>query len=656
MKQKTALMGLISAAALALGMHQAGAAVVDVSGGIGVDTTWTASNEYRLMDPVFVTNAATLTIEAGTVVRGKNNGVGVAPGALIISRGSKIRAMGTAADPIVFTDFSDDNIGANPGTGIYANKDNQHGKQWGGVILLGRTYLATNLGEPGTPSPNSGLEIQIEGITSYGELSKYGGGDDNDNSGEMHYCSIRYGGYVLGAANEINGLTLGAVGRGTQLDHIEIFHNADDDIEFFGGTVNMKYIVAWASMDDGFDTDEGYRGKGQFMLRVQGASGITGEKSDKGTEEDGGMGTLSQPSSCPTWYNWTQVGHGKASGQKKNTGIMLRDGTGARFYNGLWMDFGGAPALIQGSPFNATAGEAGDKFVANYVANSYYTHEAVGLDGVQSKMAEMKYNIFWKFGTNAIPGFAVGSTQAPVWGADNHPSGTVATNQDWLAYPAFTDAKLKNFYLDESVFSCPVSELTRMPNQALAGGYTNVAVLNPLPLAAYADPIMTLGRVPPNDGFFTPVNFIGAFGKTKNWALGWTVASRLGLITGGTAGDYAGVVPQVRIDGTNVQVNLTCDNYVGIKADWYILVDGGSLGWFRYNLATSTWVAMNIAAPVPSLANSALGDLSWLTIIPTTSLPAGHTYNIFFVIDTQPANNKLDLDRVYVGAHIGLVR
>lgn len=634
-------MGLMSATALALGVQQSGAADIDVFNGIGDPTTWTSNNVYRLMEPVFVTNGATLTIEAGTVIRGKLD----SNASLIIARGSKIRAMGTREVPIVFTCEGDDNIGANTGTGNWALKDNGIGKKWGGVILLGRTYLATNVGEPGTVSPNAALELQIEGITSYGEISKYGGGNDDDDSGEMHFCSIRYGGFILGGANEINGLTLGGVGRSTAIDHIEVYHNADDDFEFFGGTVNMKYIVAWSSTDDGFDTDEGYRGKGQFMLRAQGPLATISEKSDKGTEEDGGMGDLSQPSSIPTWYNWTQVGMGKASGQIKNASIMMRDGTGGRFYNCMFMDFGGAPALIEGDAGDAD-GDTASTFTTNYLNNAFYTHEAIGLDGVQSKKGEMKYNVWWKMGTNAAIQCATGNTLGAIWGSDD-------ASKAHYGYPLFTDATLNNFYLDEGTFQSPVSTLTR----AVAGythtdgkTYYSVDTLNPLPRPGYDGALMTLGRVPPNDGFYTPVNFIGAFGMSNNWAKGWTLASRLGELTGGTAGDYTGVVPACRNNAGNLQIQLAPDIYAGIKADWYVLLDGGPYGWFRWVAASNTWVPVNIAAPIPSFANANLGTVAWTTVLPVSVLPAGRSYNMFFAIDMIPGNNKLDLDRTYVGS------
>jgi hypothetical protein len=644
------MLGLLSAAALALGVQQAGAANIDVYNGIGADTTWSSANVYRLMEPVFVTNGATLTIQAGTVIQGEANST--PPGVLIIARGAKINAQGTAANPIVFTAEGDDNIGGNPGTGVWAQKNNGIGKKWGGVILLGRTFLATDIGLPGTPSPNAALTVQIEGLDSYGEFSKYGGGNDDDNSGEMHYCSIRYGAFVLGTANEINGLTLGGVGRGTQLDHIEIFQNADDDVEFFGGTVNLKYVVAWNSTDDGFDTDEGYRGKGQFMFRVQGPLSTINEISDKGTEEDGAMGMLSQPSGCPMFYNMTQVGLGKETGNKANSGIMLREGTGFRMYNSLWMDFGGAPGLIQGSPVNATAGESADKFVQNYVNNAYYTHEAIGLDGVQAKLGEMKYNVFYKFATNVFPAIPVdaGNTLAKAWGAnDGHPVGTLAGSWDWYGYPAFSDASLKNFYLDEVAFTTPVSSIVRSPVGFVKSGKTYYPVdsINPLPRPGYDGALMTFGRVPPNDGFYTPVNFIGAFGKTKNWAQGWSLASRLGLIANATAGDYTGVVPGIRVNGAQVEVKLDGDVYQGIPADLYVIFETTPGTFYilpTLNVNAVPWNGAQVtAAAFPLPATPGIG---WTAVCSTANRPAGTTRS-YFVADMVPGNGILDLAQLY---------
>jgi hypothetical protein len=653
MKQnKKTVMGLMTAAALALGGQWAGAANIDVYNGIGADTTWTSGNQYRLMEPVFVTNGATLTIQPGTVIRGLLD----SNGSLVIARYSKINAQGTAANPIVFTCEGDDNIGANPGTGVWAQKNNGIGKKWGGVILLGRTYLATNIGG-GTPSPNSNLGIQIEGTGDFGDLTRYGGGADDDDSGVMRYCSIRYGGFVLAGANEINGLTLGAVGRQTDIDHIEVYQNCDDDYEMFGGTVNLKYLVAWSSTDDGFDLDEGYRGKGQFFLRAQGTLSSIGEKSDKGTEEDGGMGDTTQPSTVATWYNWTQVGLGKGT-SKKNTAIHLRDGSGGRFYNSMFMDFGGACALIEGDAGDAD-GDSASKFGETYVNNGLfgapdgagvptsgngYDHEANG-----SKKAEMKYNVFWKMGTNVAFSCSTNLTgEAGVWGAEHDGATKLDGNKAHYGYPLFTDASLQNYYLDESSFTNPVASLVRSttPVTISSVNYYPVQTLNPLVQPAFQNELMTYGRVPPNDGFYTPVAFIGAFGKDKNWAAGWTLVSRLGLVTGGTAGDYTGIVPELRINGGAIEVKLGAADYAQITGDVYIVIDAKAQGWkyFNYKAGTpgyATLMPWNFAAVT---LNGWLGDVAWSPITSVAGLPSGST--VYFGVDLKPGNGTIDMDRL----------
>src|SRR5262249_3090563 len=130
-------------------------------------------------------------------------------------------------------------------------------------------------GVPNTKTPTGLNQKQMEGLTAGfpGDTKVlYGGANDNDDSGGVHFCSLRYGGPVLGLGNELNGLSLGAIGRETDMDHIEIMNNVDDGIETWGGTVNLKYLSIWNIGDDNFDVDEGYRGKVQFLLAVQGYS------------------------------------------------------------------------------------------------------------------------------------------------------------------------------------------------------------------------------------------------------------------------------------------------------------------------------------------------------------------------------------------------
>lgn len=221
--------------------------ITDDGSGTGT-TTWTQDNIYILDGFVFVNDGDVLNIEPGTVIKGRS-GSGADASALIVARGGVIHANGTQESPIIFTFESDALDGSTP--------FNVRG-QWGGVILLGSAQLNSSPGE-----------TQIEGIPDNESRGRYGGIDNMDSSGSISYVSIRHGGTDIGAGNEINGLTLGGVGAGTTLDYIEVISNADDGIEFFGGTASMKHVVTAFCGDDSFDYDEGWRGYGQFWCTVQ---------------------------------------------------------------------------------------------------------------------------------------------------------------------------------------------------------------------------------------------------------------------------------------------------------------------------------------------------------------------------------------------------
>jgi hypothetical protein len=228
--------------------------ITDASINAGETYTMTKDNVYLLDGFVYVESGATLVIEPGTVVKGKvvpSNGTDQTS-ALIIAKGGKIMAEGTAAEPIIFTGEIDDlSI-----TSDLTAADNQ---TWGGLIILGNSIV----GEDG------GTDV-IEGIPSSETRIQYGGNDPMDNSGILKYVSIRHGGSVLGADNEINGLTLGGVGAGTTIDYIEVFANKDDGIELFGGTVNITHAVVAFCGDDSYDMDESWNGYIQFALSLQG--------------------------------------------------------------------------------------------------------------------------------------------------------------------------------------------------------------------------------------------------------------------------------------------------------------------------------------------------------------------------------------------------
>ncbi|MCF7740695.1 MAG: T9SS C-terminal target domain-containing protein, partial [Candidatus Marinimicrobia bacterium] len=212
---------------------------------------WTADKTYLLDGLVYVEDGAVLNIEAGTVIKGKADSDPTA--ALIISQGAKIYAEGTATNPIIFTAEGDDV--SDP----YDVEFNTRG-QWGGLIILGKAV--TN------ETATDGISY-IEGIEEESDRTRFGGTDDSDNSGVLRYVSIRHGGAELAPGDEINGLTLGAVGSGTTIEYVEVFANKDDGVEWFGGTVNTKHLVAAFCGDDGFDHDMGLRNKMQFLFTIQ---------------------------------------------------------------------------------------------------------------------------------------------------------------------------------------------------------------------------------------------------------------------------------------------------------------------------------------------------------------------------------------------------
>ena len=220
---------------------------VTKAGFISADETWTKNNIYFLSGKVVVEDGVTLTIEAGTVVKGKG-GVGSLASALVIAQGGKLNANGTAAEPIIMTSEDDDVL---PGQVKGSNLDETTNGLWGGLLVLGKAPI----------SVDGDVEFaQIEGIPADDAFGRYGGTDEMDNSGSMTYLSVRHGGALIGEGNEINGITLGGVGAGTVIENVEVVANKDDGIEWFGGTVNVKNAVIWAADDDGVDIDQAYKG------------------------------------------------------------------------------------------------------------------------------------------------------------------------------------------------------------------------------------------------------------------------------------------------------------------------------------------------------------------------------------------------------------
>ncbi|MCB2376360.1 T9SS type A sorting domain-containing protein [Hymenobacter sp. BT635] len=238
------------------------------------NTTWTRNNIYLLNGTVYVNSGVTLTIEAGTIIKGDLNN----QGALVIRQGGKLIAAGTATQPIVFT--------SNQPAGQRAPGD------WGGVIICGRAPINQN----GNPSIEGGVE------------ANYGGTDPADNSGVLQYVRIEYPGVAFLPNSEINGLTLGGVGYGTTIDHVQVTGSGDDSFEWFGGTVNAKYLIALAGTDDDFDTDNGFSGRVQYGLAVRDPRRgdiATGGVSNGFESDNDATGSANAPQTSAVFSNMT---------------------------------------------------------------------------------------------------------------------------------------------------------------------------------------------------------------------------------------------------------------------------------------------------------------------------------------------------------------
>ncbi|MGI6232530.1 MAG: hypothetical protein ACOYJF_06745 [Prevotella sp.] len=246
---------------------------------------------YTLKGWVYIADGAVLTIEPGTIIKGDK----ATKASLIAERGGKLVAQGTASQPIVFTSAQE------PG--------NRKPGDWGGVVLCGK-------------APNNQTEMQIEG----GPRTKHGGTDSTDNSGVLSYVRIEFAGYPFEQDKEINGLTLGSVGSGTQIDHVQVSYSNDDSFEWFGGTVNCKYLIAWHGWDDDFDTDNGYSGSVQYGLVVRNSRIADASQSNGFESDNNASGSAVSPYTTASFSNITFVGP-KADASFQNTSDYINGGS-----------------------------------------------------------------------------------------------------------------------------------------------------------------------------------------------------------------------------------------------------------------------------------------------------------------------------------------
>ena len=313
-----------------------------LEGNITEDKTLDASKIWLIKGRVSVIDGTTLTIPAGTIIKAAS-GTGADASTLIVARGGKMIANGTADNPIIMTAAAD-NIevgGTYPESGPALNVDTRG--LWGGLLILGRAPCSFK---------SDVTELQIEGIPTSDTNGLYGGSVADDNSGSFQYISIRHGGAEIGEGNEINGLTLGGVGSGTTINQIEVVGNVDDGIEFFGGTVKATNLLVWGQGDDAIDIDQGYAGT------IDGALVVLTAASDHGFEIDGPEG--SAPGRF-TLKNATVIGATDDCDAEGVDGEMadFRKGATGDILNILFKDFAGGKDVELDASADASTYTAG---------------------------------------------------------------------------------------------------------------------------------------------------------------------------------------------------------------------------------------------------------------------------------------------------------
>tara|TARA_Y200000002_G_scaffold96833_2_gene78284 strand:+ start:1437 stop:2867 length:1431 start_codon:yes stop_codon:yes gene_type:complete len=400
-----------AAASCPLVSNAAGASVVsgtDTSGNLTCTYTGTYNDSFQmkasathiLSGPVKIgddTTSPTLTIDAGTTLRGESG-----KDSLNILRGAKILAKGTATNPIIMTSASDDGTLA---------ADAQ--AQWGGLQIMGK---ATQNCTEAEKNADGICERSAEGFDA--GAVKYGGNDDNDNSGELSYVVVKYAGYAFTSENELNGIAFYAVGDATKVNYIRVHNNKDDGIEFFGGTVNFKYAYLTGNQDDSFDYTNGWRGNAQWVIIDQNTpdpATASNNRPDNGMEFDSnGKANDATPRSNPTISNFLIIGNTEKHGEL----VHLRAGTSATLVNGIIVDksdLGPCIEIDDAATFNAAGSTSSTTLRAASVmidcGSNKYSGES-GDDGFSTAAWATAQGI--TEGTNSLNGYKNGATEASV--------------------------------------------------------------------------------------------------------------------------------------------------------------------------------------------------------------------------------------------------
>jgi hypothetical protein len=319
-----------------------------LSGKINSDKTLEGGKTYKLRGTVYIVDGAKLTIQPGVIIQGEKS----SRGTLVITRGTQLLAAGTAEKPIIFTSDA-----ATPQRG-----------DWGGIVVLGRAKTNASF--------NGAVGIgEIEGGVNNAEgLGLYGGADDNDNSGILKFIRIEYAGYAFLPDKELNGITFGGVGRGTVVDHIQVSYANDDSFEWFGGSVDAKYLIAYKGLDDDFDMDNGFSGRLQFGIGLRDST-VADVSQSNGFEIDNDAGGSSlTPQTSAIISNFTMVGPratlANAGNSNYRRGMHTRRNSAVSVFNSIIIGWpiGWVLDAGTGTPTDLNyAGSAPKAFVSNTI-------------------------------------------------------------------------------------------------------------------------------------------------------------------------------------------------------------------------------------------------------------------------------------------------
>ncbi len=483
--------------------------VVAVQDSISTNTHWTCDKQYLLKGYVYVTAGATLTIDAGCIIKGDKP----TKGALIVERGAKIMAMGTVTHPVVFTSNQA------PGSRSYGD--------WGGIILCGKSPVNWSAGQ-----------AQVEG----GPRSFYGGTDANDNSGEMHFVRIEFGGIAFSPNNEVNGLTFCGVGNGTQIDHIQVSYSGDDSYEYFGGTVNTKYLVAAYGWDDDYDTDNGYSGKNQFIVGLRDPYAAD-QSGSKGFESDSylsgtisGLADTDHVSKC-VFSNATIVGPivnpgSTAYDANYVAGAHIRRGSAISIVN----------SVIAGWPCGVLVDESSTSYgstIAN-IGNGILNFRNNIIAGTSNNSTPNPKDIVYVFNGARSLTPTTANSDTSGWASATGFAGPITFLYNSAfhnkVYGTVSALQLGNPFSSTNPVLTPnsTSPIVYGTKNFVSWGST-VDVYDPnLPInydttspSTYNVPTVApdFATTKANDAFFTRTNYVGAFGRTAagndNWMAGW---------------------------------------------------------------------------------------------------------------------------------------